>query len=524
MSRSGLASVVVLVAALGLAACGGSDKSTAGSPINPNGIISIAITEPQHLLPSNAVDVSAGQVLAGLFTPLVTFDAESKPVLDQAQSITTTDGTVWDIKIKPGYTFSNGEPVTADSYINAWNYAAYGPNAQANSHYLSQIQGYAASGQVKQLAGLKKVNDDEFTVTLAAPYVDFEAELGRPAFLPLPAAAFASDGTIAPTFEQHLIGDGPFMMTAAGWQHEKEIDVVRYPKYGGSEEPQVGGVNFKIFQDLTTAYAAVQANQVDVLPTVPTQDLPTAGGAFGDRYKHSPMSSFTFIAFPADDKDYSDVNVRKAISMAIDRDAIVRSIFANSSTTAGAYVSPVVPGYRSNSCGVTCQYDPTTAEALYTDNGGPSSLQISYGAGASARVWTTATCDMLQQNLGVTCVANPVSKSAAETIGMVQLDWAMDYPSMSDYLGSLYATGGSANSYGYGNAAFDKLVAQGNEEPTEAAATVKYQAAEDLLAKDVPVIPMFFGQNNYVYSADVGNVEMDMFQDIDLLDITTTAK
>ncbi|HEY2791192.1 MAG TPA: ABC transporter substrate-binding protein, partial [Micromonosporaceae bacterium] len=306
--------------AVGLAACG-SSGTTAAAHTDSNAVISIGISEPAHLLPGSDADASANQVLASVFTPLVTFDAENRPVLDQAQSITTTDGTAWDIKIKPGWTFSNGEPVTADSYINAWNYAAAGPNG----HDLSQIQGYAAPDTSNQLTGLKKVNDDEFSVTLAEPYIDFESELGNPAFLPLPKSAFASDGTIAPTFEQHLIGDGPFMMTPAGWQHNKEIDVVRNPRYAGAEKPHIGGVDFKIYQNRTTAYTAVRTNRLDVLATVPAADLASATGDFGDRYRHSPTADFSFLAFPAGDKDFSDVNVRKAISMAIDRDAIVRS-------------------------------------------------------------------------------------------------------------------------------------------------------------------------------------------------------
>lgn len=541
--RGRIAWMVLPVAAmLGLAACGSSGGgSSASGPTNPNGIVSIAIAEPQHLLPSNSTDVSANQVLVSLFAPLVTFNAESKPVMDQAQSITTKDAKVWDIKLKPNYTFSNGEPVTSDSYINAWNYGAYAPNGQGNNYYYSPIAGYAAMNPTnpnatptaKTLSGLKKISDTEFQVTLSQPYIDFLSALGYTAFLPLPKAAFTTSGAIAPNFEQHMIGDGPFQMTSAGWQHDKTIDVVRFTNYAGATKPKVGGVNFQIFQDLTAAYADVQGNQLDVLPILPTENLATASADFGSRYKHSPMSSFTFIAFPTYDKAYSNVNVRKAISMAIDRSAIVRTIFNNSWTAATSFVSPVVPGFQANVCGSSCVYNPTAAKALYTANGGPAQLQITYNADGPNKEWVEATCNQLQQNLGVPCLAKPVAKFAdlltqvkakSPGIGMFRLGWVMDYPAMSDYLGPLYTTNGSSNYYGYSNLQFDKLVAQGNVQSTQNAAIAKYQQAEAILAQDLPVLPMFFGQNNFVFSKNVSNVQMDLFQNVDLLSITTTNK
>jgi len=529
-----------VAAALGLAACGGGGGSGSSGPANPNGIVSIAIGEPQHLLSTNATDANANQVLVSLFAPLVTFDANSKPVVDQAASITTKDAKVWDIKIKPGYTFTNGEPVTSDSYINAWNYGAYAPNGQENNYYYTQIAGYAAMNPadtnatptVKRLAGLKKISDTEFQVTLSAPYIDFESALGYTAFLPMPKAAFTSAGAIAPNFENHMVGDGPFMMTSAGWQHDKTIDVVKNPKYAGATKAKIGGVNFKIYQNTDAAYADVQGGQLDILPIVPTQDLATAESDFGDRYQHSPMSSFTFIAFPTYDTAYANVNVRRAVSMAIDRAAIVRTVFNNSWTVAKSFVSPVLPGYRADTCGASCNYNPTAAKALYTANRGPANLQISYNADGPNKEWVEAACNQLQQNLGVPCTPKPVAKfadlltqlKAKKQVGMFRLGWVMDYPAMSDYLGPLYTTRGSSNYYGYSNPRFDALVAEGNRQPTQEAAITKYQQAENILAQDLPVIPMFFGQNNFVHSTGVSHVSMDLFQNVELLNLTTSNK
>src|SRR5918912_2295041 len=130
-----------VVAALGLAACGGGSNSGSGSS---SGVVKIGIAEPEHLIPTNTSETSGSQVLAALYAPLVDYDADNKPYEVQAESITSTDNKTWTIKLKDGWTFHNGEPVTSDSYINSWNYGAYGPNAQNNGYFFSNIEGYDA--------------------------------------------------------------------------------------------------------------------------------------------------------------------------------------------------------------------------------------------------------------------------------------------------------------------------------------------------------------------------------------------
>jgi oligopeptide transport system substrate-binding protein len=95
----------------------------------------------------------------------------------------------------------------------------------------------------------------------------------------------------------------------------------------------------------------------------------------------------------------------------------------------------------------------------------------------------------------------------------------MDYPLLESYLSPLYATNGSANVYGYSNPAFDSLLAEGSKAPKQAQAVKKWQEAEDLLAQDMPVIPLRFGQNLFGHSERVRNVSIDSAQRIDVLGV-----
>ncbi|MET8350940.1 MULTISPECIES: peptide ABC transporter substrate-binding protein [unclassified Micromonospora] len=515
-----------LAVTLGLAACGsgGDGGSSSGSSA-----VSIQIAEPKHLVPTNTTETSGAQVLTGLFSPLVDYDAQNKPYEVAAESVTSSDNKVWTVKLKDGYTFHNGEKVTSEDYINAWNYGAYAPNGQDSNFFFEKIAGYpdlqGKAPKAKEMSGLKKVDDLTFQVTLADPYIDFRTMLGYTAFYPMPEAAFSAPGVLKDSYEQAPIGQGPFKMKGT-WQHDSKIVVERYDAYPG-EKPKVKDVEFRIYQQLTAAYADVLADNLDVLPTIPTESLSTAPTDLGDRYKTSPMSSFQFLAFPTFDKDYSNPDVRKAISMAIDRDEISKSVFKGSQQSARSFVSPVLPGYRDNTAGAAGEFNPTEAKRLYQAAGGPSKIVISYNGDGGHKDWVDATVNQLKTNLGVDVVGSTEPKFAdlltkvekKQPVGMFRMGWVMDYPTMEDYLGPLYSTNGSSNYYGYSNPEFDKLVKEGSAAKTQDEAIAKYQQAEDILAKDMPVIPLRFGENVFGHSSKVKNVEMDLFQRVNLVKI-----
>jgi len=538
--RSPIVLAVAGTASLALLAAGCS--STPAAPTVSSYVLQVNSGEPQHLLPAATSESEGSLVLNALFEPLIDYDANNKPVESAAESITSTDNKVWTIKLRAGRTFHNGEAVTSDSYIDAWNYGAYGPNGMDNNYFFEKFAGYAdlqpgkdpdgADGPLKApdpvaktLTGLKKVDDTTFTATLSATFADFKVMLGYTAFYALPKAAFSAPGVIADGFEDAPIGNGPFKMKGK-WEHDAKIEVERWDAFQG-EKPKVAGVTFKIYAKLDAAYQDLLAGNLDVLDTIPTTQLANAASDLGERYQHSPSSTFQYLAFPVGNPKYSKPEVRKAISMALDRDEMIKAIFKNTQKSADAFVSPVVNGYRPGACGAACKFDATAAKKLYTDNGGPAEISITYNADGGHKEWVDAACNQLQNNLGVKCVgvgepkfADVLTKLKAGTdIGFFRLGWSMDYPSMENYLGPLYSTEGSSNYYGYSNPAFDALVKAGNEAKTADEAIKNYQAAEDILVKDVPVLPMRFGQNNYGFSAKVKNVTFDLFSRVNLVKV-----
>ncbi|GAB1645055.1 peptide ABC transporter substrate-binding protein [Krasilnikovia sp. MM14-A1259] len=527
------ASAVVLVAA------GCSGDGTEDTESLPNSIV-IGIGEPQHLIPTNTTESGGSQVLSSLFYPLVNFNEKNEPVEVAAESITSPDNKVWTVKLKPDFTFSNGEPVVADNYIDAWNYGAYAPNAQLASYFFERIEGYAdlqskdpdgpgpekaPEPKAKALRGLKRVDDHTFTITLSAPFAGWKSVLGYNAFYPLPKAAFSAPGVIKEGFEDAIIGNGPFKLKGK-WEHDAQIQVEKVADFKGTV-PKVDAITWKIYQDQQAEYADLVAGNVDVQTQIPIESLAQASSDLGDRFQKSPNSSFAFVGFPTFEKDFAKPEVRRALSMAINRQEMTDQIFQGSQTPATSFVSPVVAGYRPNACGENCEYNPAKAKQVYTAAGGPATIQIAYNADGGHKAWIDAMCNQIKSSLGVNCTGNPVPKftdmltkvEKKEPVGLIRMSWGMDYPLMENYLGPLYTTTGSANDYGYSNPAFDSLVKEGSEAKTNAAAIKKWQQAEDILAQDMPVIPLRFGQNVFGYSEKVDSVTVDLFSKVDIYHI-----
>ena len=199
-----LAACVVLVTGL-LAGCGAGSVRT--------DVVIVNAGEPQNpLIPTNTNDSNGGRIIDRLFAGLMSYDATGTPTLEVAQSIETTDDVNYRIVLKPGWTFSDGSPVTAHSFVDAWNYGALSTNAQLQQSFFSPIQGYddvAAPKPVSTtMSGLQVVDDRQFTVRLKAPTIDFSVRLAFSPFYPLPQAAFRDMAA----FGQNPIGNGPYKL------------------------------------------------------------------------------------------------------------------------------------------------------------------------------------------------------------------------------------------------------------------------------------------------------------------------
>ncbi|MET8702299.1 ABC transporter substrate-binding protein [Kitasatospora sp. NPDC058032] len=529
--------------ALAISACStGSDKKStdgANGSGKTGGSISIQSGEPQHgLVPQNTAESEGAQVLNALFAGLVEYDHQTnEPKLRVAESIESPDSKVWTIKLKDGYTFHNGEKVTAQSFVDAWNWGANQDNAAEGLPFFAKIEGSEelSPGKDKKpatdkLKGLKVVDEKTFTVTLSAPFSQFKIMLGYTAFYPLPKAFFQDPKA----FEDAPIGNGAFQMDGK-WQHNQQIKLKRYDNFPASDgKAKLDSVTFKIYDKLETAYNDLRADNIQITNKLPISAMATVAQEFGDRYIYKPESGVGFIGFPiaTNPAAYGKPEIRKAISMAIDRESITKNIFSGTRIPADDFISPIIPGYRKGAMGDAAKFDPAKAKELFVTAGGVpnNTIELGYNADGGHKEWIEAVGNQLKKNLGVEVTFKPFEKfgkildelGAKQYSGAFRMAWQMDYPSIENYLRPIFskvAIENGSNYGGYVNEQFEGLLAQADQAKTQEEGLKLYQQADDILIKDLPYIPVYTYMTSAAYTKKVKNVVVDAQNRIDLANV-----
>jgi oligopeptide transport system substrate-binding protein len=536
--------VGVSALALTLAACGGDDDGdegnggAGGEGEATGGTFSLFVTQPENpLVPGNTNESEGSQVIEPLWTGLIEYNTEtSEPeYTGVAESIESEDNTTWTVTLKDGWTFHDGTPVTAQSFVDAWNYTSLSTNAQGNSYFFGSIEGYDAlqaetddAGNViaeptaTEMTGLEVVDDLTFTVTLTAPYAQWPTTTGYNAFMPLPEAFFEDPDA----FGEQPIGNGPFQAEEP-FVEGQGVTLTRYDDYGGDEPANADAVEIRVYTDVNTAYTDVQAGNLDIVDDIPPDAIGSVEDEFGERFIEREQGDITYLWFPLYNERFADPRVRQAFSLAIDRQAIIDAVFNGTRAAAGSFISPVVNGSRPDACQY-CEADPERANELLDEAGFDRSepLELWFNAGAGHDEWMQAVGNQLRENLGIEYSLRgdlefaqylPLLDEQGAT-GPFRLGWVMDYPTPENFLGPTFTTAAQppvgSNSGFYSNTEFDALIEEGNSADTEEAAIEAYQQAEDIILEELPALPMWFGLTQSVHSENVTNVVIDAFGQI----------
>jgi oligopeptide transport system substrate-binding protein len=532
--------VAATATAMFATACSGGGDDTQTTTEDAGGELRIYASEPAFLLPSAGDDEPSILVVRQLYRGLSKYNAETgAPELDLAESIESDDKKLWTIKVKQGYKFDNGEDVNADAFIRAWNYTAYGPNAQNNAYFMSRIVGIddvssedpdedgpkkAPPPKAKELSGLKKVDDYTFTVELSEPFSGFPAIVGYSGFFPMADACIKDTEKCNET----PIGNGPYKIEGS-WQHNVGVKLVRSDTWAGEEKGKADTLNYRIFADVDAGYAAFQAGELDVMYTIPPARYKEAKSTYGERLFEKPGDSFTYVGFPLYNPNFKEKKIRQAFSMAIDRQAIIDAVFDGRFTPATGLVSPTFEGFRADACKY-CKFDATQAKQLLQEAGGwkGGKLTLWANAGAGHDKWLQAVGDQLKANLGIDYQLKVnlqfpeylATADGKKFTGPFRLGWGPDYPVMETYLKPLYGTGGSSNNSTYSNTQFDDLVKQGDAAKDLKESIPLYQQAEDLVLEDMPVIPMWFSKVGALYGENVDKFVWNAISDAEYGKIT----
>ncbi len=497
---------LLLPALLVLAGCSATPGGVGGTEfVRVNGAI------PAYpLLPTDADDPHQRRVLDRIFAGLVSYDAMGTSTPEVAESIETVDNRVFRIRLEPGWQFTDGSPVTAHSFVDAWNYGASSTNGQALQAYFAPIEGYEqVSGPepaAETMSGLQVVDDTEFVVRLKVPNGDFVQRLGFAAFYPLPAVAFEDMAA----FGRQPIGNGPYVL--AGGASSRGLDLVPNPDYRGNRVPQNRGLRFIPYPDLDAAYRDLLAGKLDVLdaipPGVPADDDLGARLVTGTAAQNQTLN--TPLRLPHFGGEEGRLR-RLALSTAIDRAGICARVFGGSRVPARDFTSASLPGFTPGPAdGYLLEYNPKLARHLWVRAEAIAPWRgrytVAYNADGDHRAWVEAVAENIRATLGidVVTVAVPTFAALRGDVDDGTLDTAFragrvaDHPSVLAFL-EPYLTGAPDNDVGYSNRDFDGALTAAQAAPTPAGADALGNAAQRILLRDMPVIPLW----NYV--ATVGH-------------------
>ncbi|GAA2592147.1 MULTISPECIES: peptide ABC transporter substrate-binding protein [Streptomyces] len=514
---------------LAATACGGGGGDSGG---NGGGVLSSSWGDPQNPLePANTNEVQGGKVLDMIFRGLKRYDPETGEAKNMlAEKIETSDSRNFTVTVKDGWTFSNGEKVTAQSFVDAWNYGASLKNNQRNAYFFAYIDGYdkahpeSGSQSADTLSGLKVTGPRTFTIKLNQKFSSFPDTLGYAAFAPLPKAFFDNHDA----WLKKPVGNGPYQVD--NYTRGSQMSLRKWDGYPGDDKAQNGGVDLKVYTDNNTAYTDLMAGNLDLVDDVPAAQLKNVKSDLGDRYINTPAGIIQTLAFPFYDNDWNksgSEKVRTGLSMAIDRKQITDTIFQQTRTPATDWTSPVLGkdgGYKAGLCGSACDFDPDEAKKLVKEGGGlpGGQVKITYNADTgSHKQWVDAVCNSINNALGndKACVGNPVGTFAdfrnqitnKKMSGPFRAGWQMDYPLIQNFLQPLYYTNASSNDGKWSNQKFDDLVDRANAETDTAKAVGLFQQAEEVVRDNMAAIPLWYQNGSAGYSDRLSNVKLNPF-------------
>lgn len=528
VSRRAAVSLLAAGALAALSACGGGGAAPSGGTTAAGGSYSVGVPSwyVAHLTPGKA---GFSGVAQAIWTPLTQVGTDGKLVDGVAESVRSTDERHWDITLKSGWTFQNGEPVTAQSFADSWNAAAYAPNAMSNSYLFANFEGYAAlnpaSGKptTDKMSGVQVTGPTTMKVTLVKPLSMFPYVLAGTAFAPMPKAAFKD----LAAYDRLPIGNGPYQVAAPGLAPGgQQITLKRFDGYAGTKG-HAARITVKTYQTDATAFTSFRSGAVDIA-TASGNDLSTASRMYGPQLVTAPTAAVVYLGFPLWDQRFSDLRVRQAFSLAVDRQAIVKSLLQGHAQAASGIAPDVIAGGGEPDCTV-CGYDPAKARQLLAAAGGwHGSLTLWSVQEPESQTVLEAIVNQLRTNLGITSIslkAQPADQiypdlAAHKTTGPFLLYMGAAYPTIYSQTDQLFGETSGTNVTGFKDAGFSALMNRAAAATsTGEGVQIAQQAAKAAMA-DLPLAPLYYPVSGAVHAKNLSNLRLGYLGNIDLASVT----
>ena len=532
-------------AALGLAACGGSKSGstatsgTASSAGSSTGSVSTAGftvqygSNPETLDPALNSAVDGGNTIITVFETLLIINENNEAVPGQAESWTTSeDGLTWTFTMRDGLKWSDGTDLNAKDFEYSFKRMADPDTAAPYAETcLGMIDGFEEAAGFPDADGNPtvepnldalnvKASDDgkTLTIVLAYPCSYFDKIVAFAAMSPVQKATVEANGDAWCTSPDTYVCNGPFMITE--WTPSERIVLTKNPNYvGGWDSSKIvsESITLLLLEDSSASFAAYNSGEAQLIKDVPTDEIPSLTKAEdgGDFYVDTILGTY-YVSLNLKRDAFKDAKVRRALSLAIDRDYVANTIMQGTYSTADSIVGPGIVdenGYfhdNGNAPYISADYEANLAEAkkLLADAGYPN------GEGYPTLEYSTndagyhvPLAEYLQQawsDLGITLTISKMewsSFTAARRAGEYDIarnGWVMDYNDPSNML-DLFCSGNGNNDGKYSNPEFDAAI-EASRVADVSEHFAQLHKAEDILMEDTGCLPIAYYNDYWLQS------------------------
>ena len=475
--------------------------------------------EPSDLDPHIAVALTDSTLLVALFEGLTVIDeATSKPLPGAAASWDiSTDGRTYTFHLRPEGVWSNGDPVTAQDFVFSIERILSPKLASDYAYMLDVLTGAAdyTAGKIADFSqvGAKALDAHTLQLTLVRPTPYLLSLTAHQAWYPVHPASVRQYGDIHArgtgwTRPGALVGNGPFVL--AEWRPDQHILVKKNPLYYRAAQNQLDAVKFFPVADPGVDERAFRAGQLHITYDVLPDRLDAWRREAPKQLRVDPFLEVFYVRFNTTKAPFNDVRVRRALALAIDRDAIAGPVMRGSRTVARSIVPPNTSGYTSTAAVPT---DYAAARLLLTEAGFPAGkgfpkIEIKMNADPVNTKVFEAIQQMWRKELGIDSTLSSmdfrVYIDTMQTLAfeVLRSRWVGDFNDPATFTDLFTSTNGNNNT-GWKNPAYDRLVADAAEEQDTPRRFELLRQAEAILIEEAPATPIYFGARTYLIHSDV---------------------
>jgi ABC-type oligopeptide transport system substrate-binding subunit len=470
----------------------------------------VGIAEPLSIDPARVDSAGGLLVVSHLFDGLVDADPRGRSPAPAAAASwdVQEDGRVIEFTLRPGAEFHDGTPVTAGDFAFAWTRLADPETHSPYAFLLEAVAGYREFHILREataLAGVEAVDPRTFRVTLVRPWPGFVALAAHPALSPVPPAASGAD------FDAEPVGNGPYRI-AEPWNLGQPILLERAEVAAG-RLPPIHRLEFEVYDTAEEAWPDFLAGDLDIASVPPTL-IPEAETRFGES-GFVTLARLLYCGFNLAREPFEEARLRRAVSLAVDREALAGGVYGALGEPAPAIVPPSLRGHDPNACGGNCE--PDVVEAARLVSGLPADhrafrLQVIASdvgeqlgetlAGQLNRVGLDVTPQLLDEE----AFGARLQTGTQEAFCLV---WDADSATQQGMLEPLLMRGSPDNHSRLRNQRIDTALADARAASTAAAQVAAYQRVERIALQILPLVPIVWFRSHVVAQPYVRGFRVD---------------